>query len=374
MEDETERSEVHLPYLAYSRWREQCLLCENMRQRKLGGEEAMAEIEKHNDAAMIMLLKHSERRLKNDSNTDIAPSRTCLNYSLDLGHEDVTDIEYYQRLVGDSYLYGRGTKREAEAVTCCSWVITLPKEISDYSSTDIEEPVRLHPEEEKMFFEGALDFVSNRYGIENIVHAKVHYDEGGQPHVHIYFVPRKELDHDQVHYKTVSTKKAVQTDTGRWEYSFRYKTDDNGDRIKLKNYSKMSDYYDYKLAASEIVNPVELKHFHPDFARYLKEHNLPGASFVHTGITGGNNVSVSSLKELTRATGMTLEQVQALQREKSVLEQKIITLEQELSAARQELQNITRNVSNEWGSVTGWGQTQGWGNPEVERSAWNLDQ
>ncbi len=333
----------------------------------------MAQIEKHNDAAMIMLLKHSKRRLINDSNTDIVQDRTRLNYSFDLGHEGMSDIEYYRNLVGDSYLYGRGTKREADAVTCCSWVITLPREISDYTVAEKAESVRMHPEEELKFFDGALGFVSERYGADNIVHANVHYDEGGQPHIHIYFVPRKELDHDQVHYKTVSTRKTVQTDTGRWEYSFRYKTDENGERIALKNYSKMSDYYDYKLAASEIINPVELKHFHPDFAGYLRQHDLPGADHVHTGVTGGNNVSVKALKELTRSTGMTIDQVRELERERDTLREQIIYLEQELSVARAQLQNVSKDVTNEWGTSPGWGQIRGWGDAEADRSVWDLN-
>lgn len=305
----------------------------------------MAEIEKHNNDSMMMLLKHSERQLKNDSNKEIVADKSDLNYSLALNHNDMTDLEYYQKIVGDSYLYGRGSKRESEAVTCCSWVITLPKDVSDYTSIGKDEIIRIHPEEEKKFFQGALDFVANRYGSENIIHAKVHYDEGGQPHIHIYFVPRKILDHDQVHFKTINTKKAVQTTTGRWEYTFRYKTDNNGEKIALKNYAKISDYYDYKLAAAEIINPIELKHFHPDFADYLKNHNLPGASSVHTGITDGKNISVSSMKEFTKTTGLTLDQIREIQNEKLVLENQISILEKNLKTISSSLAEKDTTIS-----------------------------
>lgn len=200
-------------------------------------------MEKHNDEAMLMLLKHSDRQLTNDSNLEIVSEKSALNYSITLDHGGMTDMEYYKKMVDNSYLYGRGSKREAEAVTCCSWVIILPKEVSDYSTVEKTEIVRLHPVEEEQFFQGALAFVAKRYGEENIIHAKVHYDEGGQPHIHIFFVPRKELDHDQVHFKTTTIKKAVRTETGRWEYTFRFRTDANGERIALKNYFKMSDYF-----------------------------------------------------------------------------------------------------------------------------------
>lgn len=317
----------------------------------LKGGDNVAEIEKHNDESMMMLLKHSDRQLTNDSNLEIVSEKSDLNYSITLDHGGMTDMEYYQKIVGDSYLYGRGSKREAEAVTCCSWVITLPKEVSDYSTVGKDEIIRLHPDEEKQFFQGALDFVAKRYGEENIVHAKVHYDEGGQPHIHIYFVPRKELDHDQVHFKTTTIKKAVQTESGRWEYTFRYKTDENGERIALKNYSKMSDYYDYKLAASEIINPVELKHFHPDFAEYLRENNLPGATSVHTGVTGGKNISVGAMKEFTRATGLTLDQVHEMQHEKIVLEERITALESSLKNASVSISNKDRTITHLQGQI-----------------------
>lgn len=292
-------------------------------------EESMAEVEKFTDSSIIMLLKHSERKLKNDSNKDIIDEKSELNYSLPLYHSGgLTDIEYYRQMIGNSYIYGRNSKRESEAVTCCSWIITLPKSVSDYSSIDRNEAVIIHPEEERKFFEGALQFVSERYGTENIIHNRIHYDEGKNPHIHIYFLPRKEIDHDKVHYKTVKSKKSIKTESGRWEYTYRYKLDENGNRIALKNYAKLSDYYDNKLSAAEIINPVELKHFHPDFAKFLKDNNLPGADSVFTGTTDGKNVSVKSLKELTRNTGLTLDQISDLKHEKAVLEERITDLEQ----------------------------------------------
>jgi len=312
----------------------------------------MASIEKYTNSSMMMLLKHSERRLINDSNTEIIPEKTCLNYSMPLDHNDMTDMAYYKKIIGDSYIYGRGSKREEKAVTCCSWVITLPKEVSDYTNIDKNKVIRLHPEEEKQFFQGSLDFVANRYGKENIIHAKVHYDEGGQPHAHIYFLPRKELDHNETRYKTVTTKsRSIKTETGRWEYQHKYILNDGRQvdvkeyekyltadnaadtRIPLANYSKISDYYDFKLAAAEIINPIELRHFHPDFARYLREHNIPGANSVHTGVTGGRNISVNAMKSFTRATGLTIDQVQDMQIEKIDMAERIKWLEKDLKNA-----------------------------------------
>ncbi len=297
----------------------------------------MAEVEKHTSEAMVMIMKHNERELKNDANTDIIEERSKLNYSIPLDHGGLTDRQYFKKIVEDSYLYGRGSSREAEAVTSFSWVITLPKEISDYTIVDKAVTGYLNPLEERQFFEGAVKFVSDRYGAENIVHNKIHYDEAGQPHIHIYVVPRKELDHDLVHYKTVKTKEAIQTDSGRWEFKYRYKLDENGERIPIKNYAKMSDYYDTKLSCKEIINTVELKHFHPDFAEYLRKNNLPGATGVYTGVTGGKNISVSAMKEFTKTTGMTIDEAKSLQRDRDILQSKVTTLNMDVSSLQSEV-------------------------------------
>ena len=290
----------------------------------------MAEVEKHTTDAMIMIMKHNERELKNDSNKDIIQERSHLNYSIPLDHGGLTDRAYFKKIVNDSYLYGRGSSREADAVTSFSWVITLPKEISDYTAIDKTVTGYLNPKEERQFFDGAVRFVSDRYGAENVVHNKIHYDEAGQPHIHIYVVPRKELDHGLVHYKTQKTKEAIQTNTGRWEYKYRYKLDEKGEKIPIKNYAKMSDYYDKKLACKEIINSAELKHFHPDFAEFLRKNNLPGADAVHTGVTGGKNISVKSMKEFTKTTGMTIDQIKDLSREKETLQSRVTELDKDV--------------------------------------------
>ena len=94
----------------------------------------MAELEKFTDDGVMMLLKHSDRQLKNDSNKDIVEEKKDLNYSVSMEHDGLSPREYYKQIKDSSYLYGRGSQREAEAVTCCSWVVTLPKSVSDYST------------------------------------------------------------------------------------------------------------------------------------------------------------------------------------------------------------------------------------------------
>ena len=306
----------------------------------------MAEVEKFTDGAIVTLMKHNERTLKNDSNKDIVKERTELNYSIPLDHGGLTDRQYYKRLIDNSYLYGRGTKSEDDAITAFSWVVTLPREVSDYTVLDKSHVGYINEEAEKAYFNGALQFVSDRYGSENVFHNRIHYDEGGQPHIHIYVAPRKDLNHDQVHYSiNRKSKTAVKIETGRWEYQYRFKLDKEGERIPVKNYAKMSDYYDKKLSCFEVINPVELKHFHPDFAEYLRKNNLPGANSVHTGVTGGKNISVKSLKEFTRTTGMTIDEAKALQRDKDILQGQVTTLNRDVSSLQTDVAFKARYIS-----------------------------
>ena len=368
----------------------------------------MAEVEKHTSEAMDMIMKHNERKLKRDSNTDIDRARSRLNYAVPLDHGGLPDRKYFKQLVEESYLYGRGSRREADAITAFSWVITLPKEVSDYTANDRPASGYIHPDEERQFFEAAVRFVSDRYGAENVVHNKVHYDEAGQPHIHVYVVPRKDLDHGQVHFKTKTTRHAVRTGSGRYEYERRYMLSDGTSvsvqeyekylatagttdrRIPVKNYAKISDYYDTKLSCKEIINTAELKHFHPDFAEYLRKNGLPGADGVHTGVTGGKNISVKSMKEFTRTTGLTIDEARVLTQEKEALQEQVSALKEQIKEIRHERDaeiaakdreieqlkkeiNISKEAAMERDAASGWGSFKGWGDIERKGSTWTQE-
>lgn len=126
-------------------------------------------------------------------------------------------------------------------------MVTAPKEICG------------DRDKEQAFFKGVYDFVLNRYGSENIINNSVHYDEAGEPHIHIIFCPVTNLDHDRVQFITIKTKEAVRLESGRYEFGYRFKLDEDGQRIHLKNYSRMSDYYDEKISANDVLNKIELK-------------------------------------------------------------------------------------------------------------------
>lgn len=95
----------------------------------------MAELEKFTDSSIVMLLKHDERKLKNDSNKEIDSSRSGLNYSIPCNTTGLSDLDYYKQLLGNSYLYGRGSKRE-----CKEQIHTLEKSLEIQKEHTIQEP------------------------------------------------------------------------------------------------------------------------------------------------------------------------------------------------------------------------------------------
>lgn len=129
----------------------------------------MASVEKYTDSAVFNILRHSERTIANNKNTDIEPTRTIYNYKLS-PERKISDYDYYKQRKSELYVYGR-----ADVKTLAGWVVTLPKGAM--------------PEQSEAFFRSTYDFLQKRYGEENVISAVVHHDEGGQPHMHFNFIP-----------------------------------------------------------------------------------------------------------------------------------------------------------------------------------------
>ncbi len=305
----------------------------------------MASVEKYTHSSISALLRHNDRMIEKSSNADIDSERSALNYSFETQHNGLSDFEYYKKLVDEKYIYGRGTSRENQIVTGCSWVVTAPQEIVGDSL------------KEREFFKGVYDFVSSRYGSVNIINNAVHYDEAGSPHIHIMFCPVTTIDHEKVHYKSVKTTKAVRLDSGRYEFESRLKLDEYGERIRVKNYSRMVDHYDEKISANDVVNKAELQNFHKDLQKYLESNGIEGR--VVTGKTGAANFTVKELKEFTEITGMRLDELKEMMGDKSLLQSyveqhaKINLLDEQLSeknalieSLREQLMEFSKIVSD----------------------------
>ena len=322
----------------------------------------MANVEKYTRTQFYALLRHNGRTNNHYSNQEIDTSKTHLNYSIPIDHKGLSQTEYYQKVLDESYLYGRGTCREKQAITAASWIITLPKELLG------------NQRKEYAFFHAVTSFLLERYTY--LISADVHYDEAGLPHIHVLFLPVTNLDHEKVHYKTQKTKEPVRLKSGRYEYGYRFKLDQEGKKIPLANYAKISDFYDQKLDASSVLNRAELSHFHADLQDYLTKKGIEGK--VLTGTTDGMNVSVKKLKELTAHTGYTLDQIKETMPQRTLLESyvekdaKVKSLEQSLLEKNQTIDVLQNKITelqegiqkhdfdcsqSTWDSSTEWGNS-----------------
>lgn len=265
----------------------------------------MASTIKFSHDAMRAQNGHIDREHGEPKNKEIDPERTKLNYSFPMEHAGLKPFQYYKKLIGEKYLYGRGTKREKDAVTGFGWIVTLPSELAGSQ------------QKERAFFEGVFNFIAEPYGRENVINNSVHYDEGGLPHIHVIVCPVTKLDHDVVQYKTRRTKQAVKLASGRYEYKHIHvdakgkPVDENNPDtwVKLNNYARMSDYYNEKVDCNSVLNPIELRNFHQDLQNYLFHNSIEGK--IITGKTG-TNFTVQELKDFTAKTGLTINDVREM--------------------------------------------------------------
>lgn len=126
------------------------------------------------------ILEHIERGIERKdthehSNESIDKSRTHLNYDLVQRNESVYKT-YKDILTGlnQEKIARSGKKIRKDAVTLCSWVVTLPEGIEK--------------EKERAFFEISYKYFCDRYGKEKIIAATVHNDEI-TPHMHLELIP-----------------------------------------------------------------------------------------------------------------------------------------------------------------------------------------
>lgn len=133
---------------------------------------AILRIEKRKMGSVTPINNHHERlKEKYKSNEDIDPERTHLNYHL------VEPEGKYKDKVLDR-IEDAGAKRRKDSVVLQDVLITASPDWIDEKSY----------EEQVEYFDHAFDFISDRYGRDNILSAVVHMDEA-HPHMHLVFVP-----------------------------------------------------------------------------------------------------------------------------------------------------------------------------------------
>lgn len=277
----------------------------------------MASIEKHG-ADSLFFIRHNMRELppnKTHSNIEIEPERTKNNYSIISRGKSAAAVNKYRKQI-EKELFQYNRKNLIHSVEV---VVTLP--------TDCP------PEQEEAFFSESYKYIVSTLpmGERCVFLAEVHKDEGriekdgktvveAPPHMHLMYVP------------AVSDEK--------------------------------HDGYKYKLCADQLTKRAKLKQFHPNFQRWLDDAGIKAT--VHSGVTGGKNVTVSELKALTKETGLTLSDVKQLQ-------QKVQSLEQQLEAVKKELQQERDNKPERtWGNTNSWGDCSTWAHNETIKGEKNL--
>ena len=234
----------------------------------------MAHCMKSGKGACGHMLKHYERE-KDElgeyikfGNQDIDTSRTDLNYNL-APQREISQMEFVKQRCSEVYCLNR-----KDVNVMCSWVVTLPKEVS--------------PLDEERFFINTYKFLEDRYGKENVISAYVHKDEI-TPHVHFAFVP--------VVY------------------------DEKKER--------------YKVSAKDCINKTELNCFHGDLQAHIDQSMGMGIQILNEATRDGNKsiqelkrgTAIEELQNALNEVEKVRDSIKPLEEHKSVLETKIKALE-----------------------------------------------
>ncbi len=155
------------------------------------------------------------------------------NLNYSLVDHGMSSYDYYKERLSQCYLYNRD-----DVKTVFGWVVTCPEDVPK----DMED----------LFFYNTFDFLQERYGAENCVQCVVHKDESGRSHMHYLAIPVVE---DKKHSQGI------------------------------------------KVCCDKVINRKDLRNFHPDLDRFLKDRGQPCG--VYTGITKrqGGNRTVKEMKQ-----------------------------------------------------------------------------
>jgi len=241
----------------------------------------MANCKKFTRAAVGHLFAHYERQRDEKGeyvkfgNQKIDPSRTHLNYNLAAEDQPMGQHEYLQKRLGEVFCQNR-----KDVNVMCSWVVTAPED--------------LPREELESFFRHSYDFLSDRYGKDNVISAYVHMDESS-PHMHFSFIP-------------------VCPDKKRG----------------------------LKVSAKKVISKTELERFHPLLQKYL-EDKLGHEVSVLNGATIDGNKTIKQLKKISELDEKIENRKEILSRQKSEYE----NLQKEKKAAAADLAEVKKDIEKE---------------------------
>lgn len=275
----------------------------------------MARLKKYK-TGIVGVIKHNIRDFKNGkcpTNMEVDPNRTQYNYSLLRRGNTAKQIEHYRKQIeNECFHYKRKDLIHANEVIC-----TLPKDCPK--------------DQELAFFQESLKYIASTLpmGERCIFLAEVHCDEGhvlkdkktvveGAKHLHVMYVPA-----------VPDTK---------------------------------HDGFEYKLCSDQLTRRNILLKWHSSYQSWISNAGI--SATVASGVTIDKGISVKSLKEMSKTTGLSYEQVQSLKVENERLNAELKNKEYELSAAKQKLQTLEKQLVEREHMQSAWG-SNAWEN-EIE--------
>lgn len=130
---------------------------------------------KYKSGNVFGLQKHNQRENDNYSNIDIDKARTPLNYDL-INKGNINYTKQIKTIIEANRSSQRAIRKDATVY--CECIVSSD---SDFFETLAED-------NQKKFFEKALEYLKDKIGEEFIISANVHLDET-TPHMHVGFVP-----------------------------------------------------------------------------------------------------------------------------------------------------------------------------------------
>lgn len=130
---------------------------------------------KYKSGNVFGLQKHNQRENDNYSNIDIDKARTSLNYDL-INKGNINYTKKIKTIIEANRSSQRAIRKDATVY--CECIVS--------SDSDFFE--NLAEDNQKKFFEKALEYLKDKIGQEFIISANVHLDET-TPHMHVGFVP-----------------------------------------------------------------------------------------------------------------------------------------------------------------------------------------
>jgi len=244
----------------------------------------MANCQKYTRAACGHLFRHYERAKDENGeyikfgNQDIDTDKSHLNYNLAPMQSDGQG-GFVKERCSEVKMQNR-----KDVNVMCSWVVTAPPEI--------------RADETEQFFKETYNFLSERYGKENIISAYVHMDET-TPHIHFAFVPVV--------------------------------------RCKKKDILKVS--------AKELINKFELKRFHDDLSDYMENIFGRDIGLMNEATKEGNK----AIDELKRGTArQKLAEIKAetdeLTEKKEQQTAELQAMSGDLKALKSEINNLEKQI------------------------------